>query len=49
MSNVNHKIQLVTFFYAKEIPMDDLRDIERRTLGAMDWGHEVCLLVFFDF
>ena len=41
MSNVNHKIQLVTFFYAKEVPLGDLCEIERRTLTATDWGHEV--------
>ena len=43
MSNVNHKKQLVTFFYAKEVTLDELCEIERRTLGAMEWGHEVRL------
>ena len=29
------------FFYAKEVTLDELCEIERRTLGAMEWGHEV--------
>ena len=41
MANRNHKKGLVTFFYAKEVTLDELREIERRTLEAIEWGHEV--------
>ncbi len=41
MANVNHKLKFVTFFYAKEFLLEEFEEIEKRCLGAKEWGQEV--------
>ena len=45
MSHVCHRKKLVTHFYIRQVTAAQLKDIERSTLDADDWGSEVRIII----
>lgn len=44
VTHVNQSKKLVTYFYVKEVSLDEFSAMERRVLDAEEWGTEVGLL-----
>lgn len=45
VSHYNKKTRLVTHFYAMEVSMEELNNIESRALQAKEYGFEVCYII----
>lgn len=45
VSHYNKRTRLITHFYALEVSMEELKNIEARALQAKDYGFEVCCII----
>ncbi len=45
-SHIHHQKKLVTHFYAKEITLEEYKEIEKAAVSCDEWGIEVSIYVY---